>query len=150
MCRENYSVYAVHPADNSLTGFYRGLGMKECSYRYFTSVEGDGGAFCDVSPREYSFMGEMYSRGADPQWLTAGGYRLVGFELDGIECAACLSDGVIWEVLAPPHLEGRAARRCASVYGTARLALQCDSPIGAETALMTYNGHFNDFRLFGE
>lgn len=149
-CLEKYSVYGVHPASEGLADLYRSMGMKPSSYRYYSLVEGDGGKYYPISTGEYSFMRSVYSEGVSGEWLSAGEYVTVGFELEGTECAACLSDGVIVELLAPPQLEGMAARRVASVYGRARLMSLCDSPVGAECALMTYNGYKTDFSLFNE
>ncbi len=149
-CREKYAVYGVHPASGELVSFYRSMDMEPSSYRYFSTVEGDGGVLCPISHREYCDMRRMYLGTLSPHWLEAGEYETVGFDLDGVWCAACMSGGKIWELLAPPELEGAAARRAATMYGRAELAALCDSPVASECALMTYNGEERNFSLFIE
>ncbi len=149
-CKEKYAVYGVHPASGELVSFYGSMGMKVSSYRYFSEIEGDGGKLSTISRREYCDMRGMYSASLSPNWLEVGEYETVGFELRGVWCAACMSDGKIWELLAPPELEGAAARRAATLYGRAKLMALCDIPMSAECALMTYNGEERDFALFIE
>lgn len=150
LCREKYATYAVHPANDSLVSFYAKLGMKTASFRYFVNIEGDGGKYSLISAKEYSDMRRMYSGDISEEWLKAGEYTLLGFDIEGIWCAAAISDGTVWEILAPPQLEGAAARRAASHLGSARLSVPCDTPISSECALMTYNGRNNDFNLYIE
>lgn len=149
-CREKYAVYGVHPASPSLVSLYSSIGMKPSSYRYFSEIHGDDGDVKEISHCEYSQMREFYLGRISEAWLMAGEYVTLGFDIDGVWCAACLSEGVIWEILAPADIEGKASRRAASFYGKARLATTCDTPIAAECALMTYNGNSANFGLFIE
>lgn len=149
-CREKYATYAVHPATDSLVAFYTRLGMNISSYRYFTNVEGDGGKCALISRKEYRDIREMLCGNINEDWLRLGEYDLLGFDMDGIWCAAAVSDGTIWEILAPPQLEGAAARRAATYFGKARLSVLCDTPVASECAMMMYNGSNNDFALYIE
>lgn len=149
-CREKYATYCVHPANDYLVGFYAKLGMRASSYRYFTNIEGDGGKYVQISPKEYREMRKMYCGDINEDWLKMGEYALLGFDTHGMWCAAAVSDGTVWEILAPPHLEGSVSRRAATYFGKARLSVLSDTPIASECALMTYNGANNDFVLYIE
>lgn len=149
-CREKYATYAVHPANVSLVSFYEKLGMKISTYRYFSNVEGDGGKYTFISPREYCEMRRMFLGEINEDWLKAGEYTLLGFDIDGMWCAAAVSVGTVWEIIAPPQLEGAAAKRAAAYFTKARLSVLCDTPIASECAVMTYNGTSDNFALYVE
>ncbi len=152
-CDTNNFSYILHPATPELCIFYKNLGLIELAYTYEAEVEGDGGRVYDISAEEYITLRDMMLDGVKwtPEWLCLAAYRTVGFEIDGISLAACISGDRIEEVLAPPHLEGAAARRAATVFGRGRLLCFTDNPLGASCAVMGYNASpYKYFNLFME
>ena len=153
LCDSEGYAYILHPATPELCSFYKNLGLSPLSYTYEVEIEGDGGRYYDISADEYIAVRRMMLDGIgwNPEWIRLAGYKTVGFDIDGISLAACISTNRIEEVLAPPHLEGAAARRAASVLGRGRLLCFTDNPIGSSVAVMGYNANsYKYFNLFME
>ena len=155
-CRAENAALFLHPATDSLAAYYRKHGFAPIAYSYTMECEGDGGKVHQISASEYKrirdfqFDGYGYY-GWSEDMLELSGLSFISFDIDGEYMAAALYGNKIYELCAPPHLQGQAARRAASASGSATVVMSADSPACAQVSVMAYNcSEFSYFNLFLE
>jgi len=150
-CERENAALLLHPAHSGLVSFYKRHGFESLSYSYEISCQGDGGQHFEISPAEYKLQRDFQFGGAgyygwSENILALSGVRFIGFEIDGEYMCAAVSDNLVCELCAPPHMLGKAARRAANL---AEKVLMIDSlPVGADVSVMGFNAEFSYFNLF--
>ncbi|MBE6588263.1 MAG: GNAT family N-acetyltransferase [Ruminococcaceae bacterium] len=117
-CQREGKEYFIHPADESLEGFYERLGMTTVASCYeVRTVAYENERVRRISASEYARIRDLYFGGfryypwksEALSFMEENGTEFLSVEIDGIECAAAREGSVILELCAPDHLFGKSA-----------------------------------------
>ncbi len=159
-CERDKRELFIHPATESLSLFYRRLGFTEVLSSYEVKTPGYG--ICNVtkcSPAEYYRIRDLYFGGGSYYpwsvgalaFMNENGTSYFSAIIDGEECAAAISDGVIIELCAPEYNCGKACSAfLQNENGMGRVRFLTPASHGGEVAVMSLSGKDVYFNLFFE
>lgn len=150
--------YFLHPATRELEGFYRRLGMKTVS-SFFEIVTASYpvARVRSIRAAEYLHIRDTYFGGflycpwsvASLDFMQKDGVRFLGATVDGVECAAAVSEDTVLELCAPEYLQGKAAAAFLSDSATVgSVRFVCEPNHVDRAAIMSLSGKWMYFNLF--